>query len=86
MMAPPWGSNYVLVVWHDGTSVLIRIGKDGSAEIVLKRDQHAYQVSKTPGGMMHVVPVIGRRTSRRPASPLDRSEGQRRGPAGIDVP
>jgi hypothetical protein len=83
-VSTPWGSNYLLRVYEDETSEMFRVNDDGSIESVLKLGHHAYEVSETPGGMLHVVPVIGRRTTRRPASPLDRTEGQRRGPVGMD--
>lgn len=83
-VATPWGSNYLLRVYEDETSEMFRINDDGSLKCVLKLGHHAYEVSQTPGGMLHVIPVIGRRTTRRPASPLDRTEGQRRGPLGMD--
>ena len=82
-VATPWGSNYILRVYGDETSELIRIEPDGKPVVVLA-GRHAYEVSETPSGMMHVVPVIGHRTGHRRASPLDLPADQRRGPVGID--
>ena len=82
-VATPWGSNYVLRTHSDNTSELIRIESDGRWVVVLS-GSYAYQVSETSPGMMHVVPVIGHRPGRRPASQLDRPAGQTRGPVGID--
>ncbi len=82
-VATPWGSNYVLRAYADDTSELIRIEPDGRWVVVLS-GRHAYQVSETQSGMLHVVPVIGHRPGRRRASPMDLPAGNRRGPVGID--
>lgn len=83
-VATPWGSNYILRTYGDGTSELIRIEADGEAVVVIQRGSHAYCESRTPSGMLHVVPAIGYRTGKRRASPMDLPQGQRRGSVGMD--
>lgn len=78
LVATPWGNNFVLRSYMDGSSELIRVKEDGSWAVALARGRHGYLQSRTSGGQLHVTPVIGRR-----ASTSDRPEGQGRGPIGM---
>jgi len=79
-VSTPWGDNYVLQQFGDGTTMLYRIDEEGRGEIVVPRGSYAYSAWTQPSGTLHVTPVLGHNTGRRRASPMDLPEGRGGGP------
>lgn len=62
-VSTPWGRNYILVAYEGDATQLIRVEPDGKLKVVLS-GRHAYQISESPSGLLHLIPVIGTETGR----------------------